>query len=196
VQSNPIVGCMDGQRKRRQRMISINKNKGAPFRKTQNGSSNKCRRIRAWLHNIISSHLGLDAHWIQNHIVNCPRCHRRLVSAGKVNLALSVMKSQPHKLDLLMRANTQAINVLKHSLRREPKAQKLRVMRPEPKLFERCSKYTHSTANVAACIAILLLMKIGIFSSMDKFQTQGQKVVEHYYASQVGEDLADEVFSA
>lgn len=196
MQSNPIIGRMDGQRKRRKRMISINKNKGTPFRKSQNGSSNKCRQIRAWLHNITSSRLGLDADWVQNHIVNCPRCHRRLVSVGKVNLALSVMKSQPHELDLLMRANTQAIGVLKHSLRGAPKAQKLRAMRPEPKLFERCSKYTHSVANVAACIAILLLMKIGIFSSMDKFQTKGQKVVEQYYVSQVGEDLADEVFSA
>jgi hypothetical protein len=177
-------------------MICINKNRKTPFRKSRNGSSNKCRRIRAWLYNIISCYLGNDADWIQNHIVNCPRCHRRLVSVGKVNLALSVIKSQPHKLDLLMRANNQAINVLKHSLRREPKASKLRIIRPEPKLLERWSKYTHSTANVAACIAILLLMKIGIFSSMDTFQTQGQKAVEQYYASQVGEDLADEVFSA
>jgi len=178
-------------------MVSINKNKGTPFcNKSQNGNSNKCRQIRAWLHKAISRRCHLGAGWVQNHIANCPRCHRRLVNVGKVNLALSVMKSQPHKLDLLMRANTQAIDVLKHSLRRAPKAQKLRVMVPEPKLFERCSKYTHSAANVAACIAILLLMKIGIFSSMDKFQTQGQKVVEQYYASQVGEDLADEVFSA
>ena len=177
-------------------MISINKNKGAQFRnKSQNASSKKCRQIRAWVHKAIISRLGLDAHWAQNHIANCPRCHRRLVSVSKVNLALSIMKSQPHKLDLLMRANTQAIGVLKHSLRRAPKAQKLKAMQPEPKLFEKCDKYTHSAANVAACIAILLLMKIGIFSSMDKFQTQGQKVVEQYYASQVGEDLADEVFS-
>lgn len=178
-------------------MVSINNNKGTPYlSKSQNGRSNKCRQIRVWLHKAINSSLGLDADWVQNHIANCPRCRRRFVNVGKVNLALSAMKSQPHKLDLLMRANTQAIGVLKHSLRRAPKAQKLRVMLPEPKLFERCSKYTHSAANVAACIAILLLMKIGIFSSMDKFQAQGQKVVEQYYASQVGEDLADEVFSA
>ena len=177
-------------------MISINKNKGTQFRnKSQNASSNKCRQIRAWLHKAIISRLSLDADWAQNHIANCPRCNRRFFNIGKVNLALSIMKSQPHKLDLLMRANTQAIGVLKHDLRRAPKAQKLKAMLPEPKLFERCSKYTHSAVNVAACIAILLLMKIGIFSSIDKFQTQGQKVVEQYYASQVGEDLADEVFS-
>jgi hypothetical protein len=67
-------------------------------------------------------------------------------------------------------------------------------MLPEPKLLERCGKYSHSAANVAACIAILLLMKIGVFSSMDMFQTQGQKVIKQYYASRVGDDLADEIF--
>ncbi len=49
-------------------------------------------------------------------------------------------------------------------------------------------------ANLAACIVILLLMKIGVFSSMDKFHNQGQRVMKQYYARQVGEDLAEEVF--
>ncbi len=176
-------------------MISINKNKGTTL-KSQNDSPNKCRRIRGWLYKAIINRFHLDEGWIQNHIANCPRCNRRLVDVGKVNLALSAIKSQPHKLDLLKRANAQAIGVLKHSLREAPKAEKLRAMLPEPMLFEKCGKYAHSTANVAACITILLLMKIGVFSSMDTFQNQGQKVVEQYYANQVGEDLADEIFSA
>ena len=159
-------------------------------------ANKRCRIIRAWLYKAVSSHIGLNADWVQNHIVNCPRCQWRLASVGKVNLALSIIKSQPHNLDLLMRANAQAIGVLKHSLRNAPKAQKLKTMLPEPKLLERCGKYKHSLANTAACIAILLLMKISVFSSMDKFQTQGQKVVEQYYASQVGEELANEIFSA
>ena len=95
-----------------------------------------------------------------------------------------------------MRANAQAIGVLKHSLREAPKARKLKVMQPEPKLLERWSKYKHSAANAAACIAILFLMKTGVFSSMDKFQTEGQKAIRQYYAAQVGQDLADELFSA
>jgi hypothetical protein len=105
------------------------------------------------------------------------------------------MKSQPHGLDLLMRANTQAIHVLKHSLRHEPKAQKLERKLPEPKLLERCSQYGHSVANLAACIVILFLMKIGVFSSMNNIHTQGQKVIKQYYVNQVGEDLADEIFA-
>ncbi len=156
--------------------------------------NNKCRRIRGWLSEAISRHFDPNADWLQNHIKNCPRCQRRLVSYGKVNLALSAIKSQPHKLDLLMCANAQAIGVLKHSLRQAQEAKKLRTIRPEPKLRERCGKYASSAVNVAACIAILLLTKIGVFSSMDTFQTQGQKVIKQYYASHVGKDLADEIF--
>ena len=162
---------------------------------TEMKTNNKCRRIRAWLYTAISRSFGPETNWLHDHIMRCPRCQRRLVSCGKVNLALSFMKSQPHSLDLLMRANTQAIAVLKHSLRREPKAKKLEKKLPEPKILERFSKYGHSVANLAACLVILLLMKIGVFSSMDQFHNQGQKVMKQYYARQVGKDLADEVFS-
>ena len=106
------------------------------------------------------------------------------------------MKSQPHQHDLLLRANTQAIGVLQNSIRNVPKANELKTMQPEPKLLERCNKYKHSLGNVAACITVLFLMKIGIFSSMDKFQSEGQKVVKQYYAIRVGEELADEIFPA
>lgn len=157
--------------------------------------NNQCKRIRTWLYTAMSRRFGPEANWLHNHIMYCPRCQRRLVSCGKVNLALSFIKSQPHGLDLLMRANTQAIAVLKHSLRREPKAQKLERKLPEPKLLERCSHYGHSAANLAACIVILFLMKIGVFSSVNNLQTQGQKVIKQYYVNQVGEDLADEIFA-
>ena len=161
---------------------------------TEIKTKNKCKRIRYWLYTTISKSFGPEANWLNNHIMRCPRCQRRLISCGKVNLALSFMKNQPHGLDLLMRANTQAIAVLKHSLRSEPKAQNLETKLPEPKMLEKCSKYGHSLANLAACIVILLLLKIGVFSSMDQFHNQGQRVMKQYYARQVGEDLANEIF--
>jgi len=157
--------------------------------------NNQCKRIRTWLYAAMSRRFGPEANWLHNHIMYCPRCQRRLVSCGKVNLALSFMKSQPHALDLLMRANTQAIAVLKHSLRREPKAQKLETKLPEPNLRERCNQCGHSVANLAACILILFLMKVGVFSSMGNLQAQGQKVIKQYYVKQVGADLADEIFA-
>jgi len=161
-----------------------------------NAGPNKCRQIRARLYRFVNSSLGLDASWVQNHIANCPRCQQRLAAVGKVELALSLVKSQHHHLDLLMRANVQAVGVLKHSLRQAPKAQKLKKALPEPTLSEKLSKYKHSAANVAACFAILLLMKIGVFSSMDKFQSRSQEVFKQYYAKHIGQDLADEIFPA
>jgi len=157
-------------------------------------ANNECRRIRAWLFTAMSSRFGPGTDWLQNHISQCLRCLRRFISRGKVNLALSFMKTQPHRLDLLMRANAQAIGVLKHCLRQAPRALQLRTILPEPKLLERCGKYRYSAATLGACIAILLLMKIGVCSSMDKFHTEAQKVIKQYYARQVGQDLADEIF--
>lgn len=162
---------------------------------TQGPTSNKCRRIRTWLRKTLNSSFGLDAQWIRNHVANCPRCRQRLASLGRVNLALSLLKSQPHAVDLLMRANAQAIGVLKHSLREAPRAAELKKKLPEPRLMEKCSKYKHSAANVAACITILFLMKIGVFSSVDSFQSQGQEVFKQYYAKHVGQDMADEIFT-
>ncbi len=159
-------------------------------------ANNECRRTRAWLLSAMSSRFGPDTDWLQNHISKCMRCLLGLVSRSKVNLALSFMKTQPHKLDLLMRANAQVIGVLKHCLRQTPKARQLRTKLPEPKLLEQCGKYGYSAATSAVCIAILLLMKVSVFSFMDKFHTETQKVIRQYYARQVGQDLADGIFPA
>ena len=157
-------------------------------------ADNQCRRIRASLYGAMKKHLGAEAGWLQNHIASCPRCQRRLVSLGRVNLALSLMKARPHSLDLLMRANQQAIAVLKHSLRAEPRAARLKTSLPSPKLVERCGRYGQSVGHWAACVAVLLLMKMGVFSSMDSFQTEGQEVMKQYYTRQVGQELAEDVF--
>ncbi len=157
-------------------------------------ANNTCRRIRAWLFTAMSSRFGPGTDWLQNHISKRLRCLRGFVSHNKVNLALSFMKTQPQKLDLLMRANAQAIGVLKHRLRQTPRARQLRTILPEPKLPERCGKYGYFAANLAACIAILLLMKTGVFSSMDKFHTETQNVIKQYYVMQVDQDIADEIF--
>lgn len=158
-------------------------------------ADNQCRSLRAWLYTAMNKHIGPEAGWTRNHIAHCPRCQRRLVSAGKVHLALSFIKAQPHGLDLLMRANKQAVSVLKHSLRQEPKARTLKEKMPEPKPLEKYRKYGFSIGSLAACLAILILMKIGVFSSMDTVQNKGRKVFKQYYVRNVGQDLADEVFA-
>ena len=156
---------------------------------------NECRRIRTLLYTAASKRFGPDAGWFQKHIAGCPRCRRRLVASRKVDLAISLVKTQPHKLDLLARANTSAISVLKHSLRGEPEVLALKTKLPEPKLLEMFRGCGRSAANVAACLAVLLLMKIGVLSSMNQFHSTGQKSMEQYYARRIGEDLAGDVFA-
>jgi hypothetical protein len=88
--------------------------------------NNPCRQLIDRALRLLAESFSLDRRWIQNHIATCPRCQRRLARLGKVELAITLLKSRPHGLDLLMRANTQAIGVLKHSLRATTKAEYLR----------------------------------------------------------------------
>lgn len=155
---------------------------------------NYCRQLKELVNRFLVDKIMLDRNWVQDHIANCPRCQRRVMLLGKVELAISLLKSQPHRLDLLKRANTQAIGVLKHSLRSATKAEMLCKIQPEPGIFERCARYKRSFANAAACIAIAVLLKSGAFSSAQAFESKGRKAVEHYYASQAGEDIARDIF--
>ena len=124
------------------------------------------------------------------------RCLQRSVSRSKVNLALSFLKTQPHRLDLLMRANARAIGVQKHCLRKAPKARQLKSILPEPQHLQRCRKYGYSAATFTACIVIIILMKVSVFPFVDKFHIKTQKVLRQYYIRQAGQDLADRIFPA
>jgi hypothetical protein len=154
-----------------------------------------CKQLGDSVIRLLADGFNPNRHWIQNHIANCPRCQRRLAHLGKVELAISLLKSQPHNLNLLMRANTQAIGVLKHSLRTTTKAEHLRNIRPDLSIIERCAKYKNSFASVAACIVIAILIKGGAFSSAKMFESKGQEAVERYYASNAGEDITRDIFT-
>jgi len=157
---------------------------------------NLCKTTRLHLAEIISGWLLENSPWIQRHLTTCPRCRQRLIGFNRLSTALALLKTYPHQLDLLSQANTQAIKILKHSLRNSSHAQILQKAQPEPKWFKRLTKYAHSLANAAACITILLMIRTGIFSSMDKLQNEGQKSLKQYYARQLGEEVADELFKA
>ena len=176
-------------------MVSIKLKKLIPFY-NYNGitKSNRCKGIRLRFISYVGKYFSPDAPWLQKHISHCPRCQKRLASINRVNLALSLIKSQPHNLNLLMKANTQAINVLKHSLREAPKAQKLKKITPEPKFTFRLVNCLQSSLNIAACLLIVFLMKFGIFSSVENMQTQGKKAYKQYFVSNIGEDLTKDIF--
>lgn len=155
-----------------------------------------CRRVRRWVAASLCRRLGPEAAWIRRHTANCPRCQKRIAASTRVELALSIVKSQPHRPDLLKRANTHAIGMLKHSLREASEAQSLKDARSEPSFMERSAVYRYRLANIAACFAIVALTRTGLFSSLQRFSTRGQECMRQYYAVQVGEELAGELFDA
>ena len=155
-----------------------------------------CKGIRQRIFDALVSRLALDADWVQSHIANCPRCQQRLAAAGRVDLAFTLLKSEAHSFDLLMRANCQAIGVLKHGLRNSDKAKKLRRAIPMPKLYEKCRKYQSSVLNAAACIAIMVMFKAGVFKGIETFKETGDAVVKNYYVNNAGQDIFDEIFSS
>ena len=137
----------------------------------------------------------MESAWIQRHISACPRCQQRFSALGRVNLGLNLIKSQSHSLDLLRRANTGAVNVLQHDLRENNQAKRLKTALPSPTLRDRVHCASHGLYQTAACITILILSKISVFSSIDRMQKHGQTTVRHFYDSQLGSNLSDDLFS-
>ncbi|MBN1766486.1 MAG: hypothetical protein JW860_14625 [Sedimentisphaerales bacterium] len=136
--------------------------------------------------------------WIENHIIHCSRCRRRITGYSRMEIAFSLLKTQPHSMELLKNANNQAIRMLKRSLREIPQARSLKQVMPKPHWFHRCLGYSHSLGNAAACFTILILIKLGIFNSMNHIQNEGEKAYKYYYTYQMGEDssIANDLFES
>lgn len=175
-------------------MRLLTREKMAGRRRQDKPTSGRRPTMRSRLRESLCAKLGSEARWVQRHVAHCPTCRRRLVASGKVDLALSVVKSQCQRLDLPMRANACAVRMLNHALREAAEARGLERTTAEPSLIERCGKYESVLTSVAACVAILFLTKTGLFSSLDRARAQGREVMKQYYSSQAGEDLASEIF--
>ena len=156
---------------------------------------NKCKDLRRRLFDKLFRSLSLDSGWLAEHIADCKRCQQRLGHFGKVNVAFSLLKSQPHNLDLLMRANTQTVRVLKHGLRNSAKAAELKTQQPDLEPAEKCLRRNLPIFKAAACIAVILLLKTGIFTYMNRFQDKSASVIKHHYAKHLDQQMVDDIFS-
>ena len=155
-----------------------------------------CRRTRQWFVGALRRGLGPEAGWVQRHIAHCPRCRKRAAAWRRVELALRIVKARPHRLGLLQKANAEAVRLLSHDLREEAQAREMIGSRLESPFLTRAVRGRHQMTNVAACIAILFLSKSGLFRSLDRLGAGSEAWVRQYYASQVGDDLAGEVFDS
>ena len=139
MQGDSVISSLDVERRIIMARLKINKLNNI-HNHIKDKMPDKCKKIRQRFITFLSRYISADALWLQGHISECPRCQKRLAALGRVNLAMSFIKSQSHNIDLLMRANTQTINVLQHSLREVPKAQKLKSVRPEPGFTQKIVK--------------------------------------------------------
>jgi hypothetical protein len=151
-----------------------------------------CGRVWRWLGELVAGRGGIPAA-LRRHVAGCPRCARLAGGANRLALGLLLLKSQPHGAGLLMRANRQALGVLQRSLREAPAAEKLRAMAPRRTLLERVGRYTQSVAHAAACLVVLLLLRHGVFTGLNRAQEQGRRAVEKYYTSHLDQDLVDQI---
>lgn len=160
--------------------------------KTSN--TNACKTIRQRLVGMADSVLNrMWGSYLRNHIHHCPKCAQRLVDLHRVEFAFLLLKSQPHRLDLLTRANTAALGVLKHQLRFAPRAEALRTANPEPHWTSRYSPGFEKMLNVAACLFIIVLVKCGTTSFLKDIYHDGSQIMHNYYAKNLGQDAADEL---
>ena len=135
----------------------------------------------------------LQAH-LADHIATCPRCQKRLAMTSRVHLALDLIKSQPHSLYLLAAANTRATGVLKHSLRDDRKSEKLRHQVPDRHWLDKQAPLIERILNVAACLFVLCMVRMGLTASLTDVQEKGRTAVHGYYARHLDGGLLDELF--
>lgn len=152
-----------------------------------------CRSIKMRLAETFLDRLENSTGAMQRHLAECPRCRRLARGSARLKLAMHMLKTQPHDADLLMKVNTRAIGVLKHSLRNLPQAEKLRCARPRVPMYARVGKYLEPATRAAACLVILLVVRMGIFTAMTKFQDEGKKAVEKYYARHLDQDMLEDL---
>jgi hypothetical protein len=153
-----------------------------------------CKRLRNTVPSFWNSLRGRLAERFQDHVAHCPRCQRRLALNNRVEIGLCLLRSEPHSTDLLARVNQSALNVLKLSLRNAPAAGPLRQARPEPLWFDAHRPLIERILNVAACLFIAILIRVGIFSDFNHVKQDGTKVLQKYYANNLDPGLCREIF--
>ena len=131
---------------------------------------------------------------LEDHVMNCPRCQGRLVKVQRVETAIRTLLTQPLAPNLLQKANQRALNMLRRDVRETEPAEKLRKAEVRTDWTMRHRKLLDSVFNTAACLAVLVMLKTGIFSSMKDFKSDSQSIVQNYYAKHLDTDTMQELF--
>jgi hypothetical protein len=116
---------------------------------------------------------------IRRHVEQCPRCQRRLGRHAKLVLAMQLLKTQPHPMALLLEANRRTMAYLQRSVRELPRARRLQTRLPGPSIWSRVTAVTQSALSAAACLLVLLAVRMVIDSSISKVEKGSVQTVKH-----------------
>lgn len=162
--------------------------------KTNRSSKKQCRQTHKSQAGLWASFRLRAMERLNNHVAQCPRCQRRLALINRVELALTLVKTQTHSTDLLARANNKTLDVLKHSLRFAPKSAVLRTAKADLSRLEKVRPGLERVLNVAACVFVLVMIKTGMSGSLQSYKDQGEAVIHNYYARNLDSQTFDAIF--
>jgi hypothetical protein len=154
------------------------------------------KRFQRRIGESMAAWMGMESGWLAEHVAHCPACQKRTGLHRRVELGLSLIKSQPQTIDLLKTANTQAISTLQRTLREAKKSERLRQSRPRTFWSFPNIRALQPLLGAAACLMVILLVKTSIFTSMNKVRQTGTDVVYSYYTHHLGQEMADDLFKA
>ena len=153
-----------------------------------------CRKIRKSRDGFWSGLRWRVIERLNDHVAHCPRCQQRLAIVNRVEIAMMLMKTQPQDLGLLARANSKALDTLKHSLRNAPQSAVLRTAQVDQSRFEKIRPGLERVMNTAACLFVVLMIKTGVSSSLTDYRRQGEAAIHNYYARNLDSQIFDEIF--
>ncbi|MBN1125524.1 MAG: hypothetical protein JXA82_10985 [Sedimentisphaerales bacterium] len=154
------------------------------------------KRFQRRIGDSLAAWMGLESGWLAEHVAHCPVCQKRAGLHRQAELGLSLIKSQPRTIDLVKKANAQAVSTLQRSLRQTKKSDHLRQTRPKTFWSYPNVRTLQPLLSTAACLMVILLVKTGVFASMNKVRETGTNVVHSYYAHHLGQEMADDLFKA
>ena len=157
-------------------------------------NKNQCRSVRSEQFEVIGSLKMRALRRLNDHVVECPKCQKRLATINRVEVALMLMKSEPYEMGLLARANNKALDVLTHSLRFAPKSTLLRQAASDTNPIEKAHPLIERVLNVAACLFIVIMIKTGVSHSLLNYKEQGEAVIHNYYALNLDSQMLEEIF--
>lgn len=155
-------------------------------------SHGQCGRLQQRLTEYLVDRLDLPGR-MRRHIEQCPRCRRRAITHARVGLALRLIRTQPHSMNLLLEANRRAIAMLQRGVRELPQAQSLRTKLPRAPWRIRLAAVAQAAASAATCLTVLLAARAGVLSSLTRLQEDGRHAAEAYCSrldQAAGENLA------